>query len=128
MKKLFSLLLVTLMLLSLAACGGSAEPDPNCGLYEAESASMGSISVDIKTLFEDGFSIELNAGGRAKFNHKGKSYSMKWTLEGDAFSAKGGGAELFGTLSDGVMELENVLDSGINLTLVNKDYQASSAA
>ena len=42
---------------------------------------------------------------------------MKWTLDGTTFHAEGGGAELDGTLSDGVMVLEDVLSSGVSITL-----------
>lgn len=117
MKKTLALLLSLAMILALAACGGTVS-DPNAGLYDAVSAEMWGISVEVKEVFEDGFSIELLNGGKAKFNYDGKSYNMKWTLDGDAFHAEGGGAELDGTLSNGVMVLEDVLDSGVTITLV----------
>ena len=73
--------------------------------------------IDLAELFGDDFSIELKNGGKAAFNYDGESYNMKWTLDGTTFHASGGGAELDGTLSDGTMILENVLDSGVNITL-----------
>ncbi len=126
MKKLTSLLLALALLFTLSACGGAAS-DPNFGLYEAESASSRGVSVDLEDFFEDGMSIELKAGGRATFRYDGESYSMKWTLDDDEFTAKGGGAELEGTLADGVLILEDVLDSGVNITFVNAAYEAPEA-
>jgi hypothetical protein len=64
-------------------------------------------------------------GGKARFNYEGRSYSMKWTLEGDAFRASGGGAELNGTLSGGVLELKDIMGSGVNLTLTDPSKAAA---
>ena len=121
MKRIFALLLISSMILCLAACGTS-EPDPNCGVYDASSAEAYGITVDISTVFPDGFSLELKNGGKATFHYDGKDYGMKWTLDGETFHAEGGGAELDGTLGNGVMQLENVLDSGVSITLINADY------
>ena len=58
MKKWIALALALVLVLCLAACGESAEPDPNAGLYEAESAQMYGLSIQISDVFEDGFSLE----------------------------------------------------------------------
>ncbi|MBO5520954.1 MAG: hypothetical protein J5973_04690 [Eubacterium sp.] len=116
MRRWICILLVVLLTAALYACG-SSEPDPNAGVYTGKSAEMGGIAIDLAEVFGDGFSIELKNGGKAAFNYEGKSYKMKWTLDGTTFHAEGGGAELDGTLSDGVMVLEDVLSSGVSITL-----------
>lgn len=129
MKKTLSVILLAVLALALAACGsgGSGESsDPNCGLYEGSTAEMMGFTMDISEIFEGGFSIELLDGGKAKFNYEGKSHNMKWTLDGTTFHAEGGGAKLDGTLSNGVMELVNVLDMGLNMTLVNNSYSGAT--
>ena len=118
MKKLFALLLLAALLVSLAACGSSGPKDPNCGLYEAVEAEVFGITVKVEDVFEDGLSIELKDGGKAVFRYEGKDYSMKWTRDGEIFHAEGGGAELDGTLADGVMQLEDILGSGVQIKLV----------
>ncbi|MBR5428945.1 MAG: hypothetical protein IK116_00290 [Firmicutes bacterium] len=122
MKKLWAVIFIAVLLLTLAACGGAEADDPNCGVYDATEMQMMGITLDVAEVFEDGFSIELLGGGKAKFNYDGSSYNMKWTLDGDVFHAEGGGAELDGTLADGVMQLTNVIDSGMDITLVNAAY------
>ena len=116
MKKLTCFLLIAVLTAALCACG-SSEPDPNAGLYKGTSAEMSGISIDLAEVFVDDFSIEIPTKNKAKFNLEGESYNIKWTLDGTSFHAAGGGAELSGTLSDGVMVLEDVLESGINITL-----------
>ena len=129
MKKLLTVILALAMVLSMIGCGGSsAEPDPNAGLYEAVSAEMGGISLKVESVFPGGFSLELKDGGKATFHYDGKDYSMKWTLEGKNFHTEGGGAKLDGTLADGTMILENVLDSGVSITLVDKSHSAPAPA
>ena len=115
-RQLIMLLLVAALLTGLCACG-SSEPDPNAGMYKGVSAEMGGISIGLQELFGDDFAIELKDGGKAKFYYEGDDYSIKWSLDGTTFHAKGGGAELDGTLSDGTMVLENVMDSGVSITL-----------
>ena len=128
MKKLLTVLLALSMLFGLAACGESAQPDPNAGLYEARTAQMSGISVSLDDVFEDGFSLELKNGGKAVFHYEGKDYSMKWTLDGRSFHAEGGGAELDGTLADGVMLLQDVQDSGLDITLICDELAKSLPA
>lgn len=118
MKKGFALLLMLAMLLAFAGCGESGEPDPNAGLYEAQSAQMYGLTIQIADVFEDGFSLELKNGGKAVFHYDGKDYNLKWTLDGDVFHAEGGGAALDGTLSNGIMQLQEVLGSEMEITLV----------
>ena len=65
MKKTIALLLALGMLLCLSACGGSAEPDPNAGLYEAVSATALGYTIPVEDVFEEGFSLELKNGGKA---------------------------------------------------------------
>ena len=121
MKKLLAILLALVLTLGLAACGGggSAAPDPNSGVYEAVSAEMAGVSVDVDDVFENGFSLELKDGGKAVFHYDGKDYNLRWSLNGTAFEAKGAGATLNGTLSAGVLEITDVLGSGVNITLVD---------
>ena len=130
MKKILVLILAAALVLTFAACGGgggSASSDPNCGHYEATVLEMMGFTMDVAEVFPDGFSMDLQDGGKAKFNYDGKSYNMKWTLDGTTFHAEGGGAELDGTLAGGVMQLSDVMGSGLEITLVNAETAGGDA-
>ena len=131
MKKLLAILLSLVLTLGLAACGGgggssSTVSDPNCGVYEAESAEMSGVTVDVDDVFEDGFSLELKDGGKAVFRYEGKEYNLKWSLNGTDFEAKSSGVTLTGTLSDGVLELSDVMGTGLSITLVDHTKVSAS--
>ncbi len=126
MKKYLCLLMSLIMTLSLIGCGTSKEDDPNAGLYEAKSAEMMGIEIGVEEAFDGGFTMELKSNGKGTLNYGDESANFKWTLDGEVFEAKGGGAELEGTLKDGKMVLTNVLDSGVTLTLINDDIYSDS--
>ena len=96
--------------------GGSvASDDPVLGLYTAQKAETAGITISIKTMWKNGFTIELKDKGKAAINVDGKTGSAKWTLDGTAFTVKGSGVDCSGTLADGVLTLENVMDTGVTL-------------
>lgn len=124
MKKLLSILMALSMLLALAACGGSAEPDPNAGLYVGDTVVAYGITLNAADYFGDDFSLELQSGGKAVLHYDGDTQRLKWSLDGTAFHAEGGGESLDGTLADGAIVIPNMLDTGMSVTFVNRDYEA----
>lgn len=130
MKKVISLLLVFAMVFAFAACGKSGEPipaiAPEVGLYKASSAEMSGYELNVEEVIGD-FSLNLMGGGKAVFHYAEHDYDMKWSCEEGAFHAEGGGAELNGTIADGVMVLENILGSGINITLICEELLPADA-
>ena len=100
------------LMTSLTACGnGGASTDSNAGMYNATVVEMSGIKMDADEVYEDGIAIELRDKGKAKFIYEGEDYNMKWSLDGEDFSASGGGADLEGTLSNGTLVLEDLLGS-----------------
>ena len=115
MKRTLALLLILALALSLAACGERA--DPNEGVYEAKSGSYKGLSVSVKDVFSGGFTLELKSGGKAVLRTGGQEYSVRWSLDGEAFKLTAADSEYTGTLKDGTMTLQKVLGSGMDLTL-----------
>ena len=105
-----------LMIVTLCSCGKTAN-EPLSGTYEGISAEMGGIKIDVLDALDDNITINLWDGGTGDFIYEGITYNISWKVDGNTFHAEGGGAVLDGTLADDILILENVLDSGINLTL-----------
>lgn len=116
--KTVSCIVLAVFMTAVCACSGDEGPDdPNLGVYVAKSAEMSGLKIGIEDIYEDGFKLELKKKGKATLSADGESGSMKWTLENGKFHAEGGGATFDGTLKDGDMVLENVMDSGMTLYL-----------
>ena len=115
MKKIIALLLTLAMLLSLAACGGSAEEDPNAGKYIGISAAVGGFSMPMSDVYPGETWIELKSGGKGDIMLGGDSYSLKWTLEGETFTLTLEGVDSVGTLSGGTIVID-LMDMGCVMT------------
>ncbi len=124
-KRISLLVCVSLLAgLLLSGCGffGKSVPNPNCGMYEAVSATAYGMEMDITDMFDDGVQIELKEKGKAKFYFSGEDYNLKWKVEDDGdFEAEGIGVELEGKLWNGELYLEDVMDSGIDIKFVCED-------
>ncbi len=133
MKKLLAAILAVLMIFALAACGASASaPDPNAGLYSADSASASGLTISAADAY-DIFTIELKSNGKADIviQPKGgekQSKTMKWSLDGTALLIEDRVESFSGTLSNGVMVLENIDNSGVSVTLICPELGGTSSA
>ena len=120
MKKHILYLLIAALLLSFTGCGNSdgETKDPNAGVYTAVKANMSGFDVEVTDLFGTGFSIELKDNGKCYITVDGTGENGTWALgDKDVFTIKGGGMECSGTLKNGEIILENVLNSQTTLTL-----------
>ena len=117
MKKCTIALLAVIMIFSIAGCGDTVSTGPNAGIYTATGVEMSGFELDVSVAFPEGFTIELKDKEKCALNISGEKANGKWTLDGDAISISGGGAELDGTLEDGTMNLTDVMGSGMNVTL-----------
>ena len=125
MKKLIALLLTFAMLLSLAACGGAA--DPNAGKYIGVSAAVGGFSMPMSEIYEGEVWVELKSGGRGTIMLDGDDFSMKWTLEGEELTVTVQGVDSVGTLRDGVITVD-LMDMGCVMTFVRMEAGSEAAA
>ena len=97
------------------------EFERNLGLYTAQKAELGGVTVSIDRMWEKGFTIELMEKGKCIVSVNGEKGSAKWSKEPDgSFRLSGSGIECEGTLDGGVLVLENVLDSGIVLSFTKE--------
>ena len=126
-SRLFALTITLVMVFSLAACGGGGESstDPNAGKYTAVTAEALGLEMEVSDLFGDGFIIELKDNGKCTLLVDGESANGKWTLDGSAFTVNGGGVDGAGTLSDGVMVLEDMLGMGVTIKFLREGTSES---
>ena len=71
--------------------------------------------VDISTMWEKGFSIELQEGGKCIAVVDGTRGEGSWSLDGENFMFSMSGMELTGTFSDGVICLKDIMGTGVDL-------------
>ena len=102
--------------------------DPNLGLYNAVTAEMMGFEMGVEDLWANGFSIELQEKGKALLNIDGTEGKAKWSLEDGEFNVKGGGLDCSGTLENGEMVLENVMDMGVTLTFAKEGAMIDAPA
>lgn len=101
--------------------GGSEKADDALlGVYQATRAELGSIEMNISDMWEKGFSIELKDKGRCEVNVDGNKGSAKWELDGEDITIKGSGLDCSGTLSNGILVLEDVMGTGVKLSFTKE--------
>lgn len=122
MKKIIAFLLTLAMLLSLAACGGSVEEDPNAGKYLGTTAKAFGMVMPMTDIYEGETWLELRSGGRGTIMLDGDSFPMKWSLEGDIFTLTIDGEDSVGTLEDGVI-IVDLMDMGVEMTFVQEGME-----
>ena len=125
MKKILSLALALMMLLSLAACGGKdggKSTDPNLGKYiGTEFSSDGDSWYSLADLYDGESYIELKSGGKGVFCLGGEATDIKWSLESDgALTLKRDGLESNGLLQDGCIMLGDLWGNEV-YTLYEKE-------
>ena len=123
MKKLLAILLALTMLLSLAACGGSAEEDPNAGKYLGTTAKALGMTMEMSEVYPGETWVELKSGGKGTIMLDGDDFSMKWALEGEAITITIDGVDSVGTLADGVITMD-LMNMGVEMTFLKEGMEA----
>jgi len=104
--------------------GAEVQVDPVLGVYDAVYAEMMGYEIVVQDIWADGVTIELKEKGKCVIELDGKESKGKWTLEDDGtFTVKGGKLDCSGTLEEGEMTLEDVMDMGVELTLLKEGYE-----
>lgn len=131
MKKLISLALALVLVLSLTACGskdGGDSADPNLGKYlGTEFSGDGNEWLSLDEVYDEGESyIELKSGGKGEFCLGGDATDIKWTLESDGvLKLTRDDMESNGTLKDGLITLTDLWGNNVTITFVKEDGESS---
>lgn len=114
-KKAFWLVLLALLL--CVACA-TATGKQNAGVYTPVSAVADGKTEAAGDVLLDDVAITLNANGRGTIALDTVQRALTWSLDGAAFSAALGDEALNGTLENGVLTLNNFLETGMDVTFV----------
>lgn len=131
MKKLISLALALVLVLSLTACGskdGGDSADPNLGKYlGTEFSGDGNEWLSLDEVYDEGESyIELKSGGKGVFCLGGDATDIKWALESDGvLKLTRDDMESNGTLKDGLITLTDLWGNNVTITFVKEDGESS---
>ena len=131
MKKLISLALALVLVLSLTACGskdGGDSADPNLGKYlGAEFSGDGNEWLSLDEVYDEGESyIELKSGGKGVFCLGGDATDIKWALESDgSLKLTRDSLESNGTLQNGIITLTDLWGNNATITFVKEDGESS---
>lgn len=123
MKKLLSIILAVVMLLSLAACGGGRADD----IYVGNWISISGTAMGYTLTGEEvsGFGLNLEAGGKGSMMIEGDEANIKWTNDDVNLTVKVQGEELVGTIGTDTLTFVNLLNTGMDLTFAKEGTDAA---
>ena len=134
MKKLISLALALVLVLSLTACGskdGGDSADPNLGKYlGTEFSGDGNEWLNLDEVYDEGESyIELKSGGKGVFCLGGDATDIKWALESDgSLKLTRDSLESNGTLQNGIITLTDLWGNNVTITFQKEETQTGDAS
>ena len=133
MKKIVSLALTLMMVLSLTACGGKDggdSADPNLGKYIGQSVTSSGDSdwLSMDDVYDEGDNyIELKSGGKGEFCLDGDKETIKWSLAADGtLKLTGNNVESTGTLKDGLITLNDYWGIDLIMTFLKEVAEMSA--
>ena len=123
MKRILAIFLTLAMVLSLAACGGSIEEDPNAGKYLGTTAKALGMTMEMTEIYPGETWMELKSGGKGTIMLDDDDFPMKWSLDGEAITITIDGVDSVGTLADGMIVVD-LMSMGVEMTFLKEGVEA----
>lgn len=117
--------LFTLVCMVLCACGGDTKVDESLiGKYIAVTGEMMGMALVGDDL--DGFSMELEKGGKGTMTLKGDSGSIKWSNDESTVTVTADGEDMVATRGQDYMVFEDMLGTGMKITFAKEGTDAAN--
>lgn len=123
MKRMIAAVLVLVLVLSLAACGGKDKDDPNLGKYYGTTVEALGTTMDMSEIYEGECYIELKSGNKCVMTVDGDAADGEWKLDGEELTITVEGVKCPGTLKDGVIVID-FMEIGMPMTFVKDGASA----
>lgn len=122
MKKIISIVIITLLLINLSGCGDKGSKvelnnadDPIVGMWNAFLVTLPDDIIEINDMYQKGISLELKSNGNYTIDWDGAKSNGKWSYKDDVIVISRKDGDFTGSLIDGVITLINVLDIDMNV-------------
>lgn len=106
MKRWTAMVLVLVMVLTMAACGGAKYDEALMGVYTCYAVETLGVQMPDEEVLTDTATMELKQGGKGKIHLEGEDGAFTYTLTGAALAVEVDGEKGSGTLKDGILTLE----------------------
>ena len=123
MKKLLSIILAGIMLLSLVACGGGRADEAYVGNWISVSGTAMGFTMTGEDI--EGFGLVLESGGKGTMRIEGDEAGIKWTNDDTNLTVTVQGEELVGTIGTDTLTFVNLLNTGMDLTFAKEGTDAA---
>ncbi len=121
------LFLIGAIVLSVVITRGLMDSeDPNLGTYVGTTAEMFGVTTDVSEILGGPLVVELKEDGECTVALGGTKGSGTWTLEEGVITVDDGTTALVGTLEEGVMAFENVMDMDFSIVLYQQEPTEST--
>lgn len=125
MKKIISIILAGIMMLSLAACGEDGRSDD---AYVGKWQSVSGTAMGYTLTGEDisGFSFDFESDGKGIMTVDGDKTKIKWTNDDKNLTVKIDDEKLVGEIGDNTLKFKNLLDTGMDITFAKEGTDAAN--
>lgn len=123
--KKWNALLLVLVLLACPVAGGAQDSNPLMGTWRTASCAMAGVEVPLEEVFETGLTLTLNADGTCALDVDGEEGMGNWEATETGLALVIDGMEITALMQGQTMLLENLFDSGLDLTLAQEGGEAA---
>lgn len=123
MKKLLSIILAGVMLLSLTACGGGRADDAYAGNWISVSGTAMGFTMTGEDI--EGFGLTLETDGKGTMAIDGDEANIKWTNDDTNLTVTVEGEDLVATIGKDTLTFVNLMNTGMDLTFAKEGTDAA---